>query len=260
MAFDRETGTGHAGLILGVAAVLATGVFGLGGGSSAQATTVSTPGFNASVTATVAPTRLPAAGGAPVRLTIKGTGTRPDPTALSAYPLHLIDLKLDRQITVDTTGLPTCTPSALKFVTPAVARRKCGGALIGTGEADLTMPSVVEEGAIFSGHFDLLFFNGKHKGRPAVLMYRSYTRIPGGIAWPIGNGRRLRIKDTGGEDSRTLTSSFDIRIGKTWRFKGQRHSFLNARCATGAIRTGITLTMDSGQVSKTTQQQCVKRR
>jgi hypothetical protein len=227
--------------------------------TTTQAATVTTPGFNATVTATIAPTRLPKDGTAPVTLTVKGTGTRPDPAALPAYPLRYIDLKLDRHVTIDTEGLPTCTPTEVKFVTPAVARRKCGPALIGSGRADVTLPNLSED-ALVSAQFDLLFFNGQSSGRPTVLMYRSYRQIPdGGIAWPVGTGRSLRVKDVGGEDSRIRTSSFAFRLGKTWQYKGERHSYLNASCVTGTVRNAITLQLDSGRVSETESQRCTKR-
>lgn len=243
--------------IVGVVLLLAASFLGLVG--IAQATTVSTPGFTAKATATVTPTRLPADGTAPVTLTINSTATRPDPEALTAYPMSYVDLRLDRQLTVDTTGLPTCTSAALKGATPAVARQKCGTALIGSGGADVTLRPVIDEPTLASAHFDLLFFNARDQGRPSVLMYRSYSKIPQGIAWPIGTGRSLHVKDVGGEDNRIQTSTFEVRLGKTWRYKGKRHSYLNGRCATGTFKNSITLTLDSGTVSETVPQRCTKR-
>lgn len=232
-------------------------LIGLIAAGSSGATTVQTPDFTATATATVAPTRLPKDGTAPVTLTVNSMGTRPDPAALSAYPMHSVGLRLDRQITVDTEALPTCSKADLKFVTPSQARRKCGQALIGSGGADVTLPSGYDDGVIFNRHFDLLFFNAPHAG---VLMYRSYTLLPeAGIAWPAGTLSLLRLKDVGGEDSRIVLSSFQIRFGKTWRSKGKRHSYLNGSCSTGSFKNAITLGLDSGQVSETTPQRCTKR-
>ena len=187
-----------------LAVLVAISVLGLCG--LAQAGTVSTPGFNASVTATVSPTNLPTKGTVPVTLTITATGTRPEsstnPVPNPEYPMHSVGVRLDRQITVDTEGLPTCWTSDLKGVTPTGARQKCGDALIGSGGEEVTALVSAGEPATFNANWDLLFFNTWDNGHPAVLMYRSYTRIPQGIAWPIGTGRNLRIEDVGGKENR----------------------------------------------------------
>jgi hypothetical protein len=233
--------------------VLAASVLGLSG--VAQATTVSTPDFNATVTATVAPTRLPADGTAPVTLTIAGTFSRPDPTVPS--PLRSMSFLLDRQLAVDTRGLPVCPLGKLNNgATVTYARKVCGSALIGSGTTDEAFHP--PEGSPIppsERHFGMLLFNG----RSGVLMF-SYALHPAPGEFPsitsIGSGRRLSIRMGAGLGS---TASFRFRLGRTWRDDGKRRSYLSGRCASGTFKNSITLTLDSGTVSETTPQRCTRR-
>lgn len=221
-----------------------------------------TSGFTATAAATIAPTRLSDAG-TPITLTIDATGTRPEsptsPALNPEYPMDYVDVRLDRQIRVDTEGLATCSAADLKLVTPPVARRKCGDALIGSGTEEVTALESAGEPGTFTASFDLLFFNGSRGRHPAVLMYRSYTRIPQAIARAIGTVSNLHIEDVGAEENRTITDSLRIHIGKTWRYKGAPHSYLNGRCATGTLRNSITLELDGGTLSETSPQPCTTR-
>lgn len=234
---------------------------GLGTAGGAQATTIVTPDFTAMAAAIVTPTRLPADDSAPVSLTVKGNATSSAPIDRPSYPLKRVDLQLDRQISLDTEGLPTCAPDDIEQVSPPVARGICGRALVGTGTADVTLLRSAGESATASARFDLLFFNATKSRKPTLLMYRSYSAIPASsTTLPFLLGRRIRYDDIGGGDNRTVTSTFTFRLGKTWRYHGERHSLLNARCATNSFKNPITFALDSGSLSGApTVQPCTKR-
>ncbi len=233
-------------------AVLLT--LGLVGPVGAQAVTASKPGIDATVTASVAPTRLPARGVAPVTLTIAGTVTRADPTVPS--PLRSIDLLLDRKLAVDTTGLPICPLGKLHGGAPvAYARKHCGAALIGSGTVDEAF-RFPEGSAIppYDRHYAALFFNG----RGGVLMY-IYFPHPAGPSEAgsdvvsIGSGHRLSIRMGAGLGS---TASFRFRLGRTWHDDGERHSYLSGRCKGGTLKNQITLSFADGDVSEAAPQRC----
>jgi hypothetical protein len=228
-------------------AALLTGLIGAG---SANGITVSRPDMEATVTASVAPTRLPARGGAPVTLTVAGNISRPDDTVPS--PLHAISLLLDRQLTVRTAGVPICTVN-LPGAPPAYMRKHCGKALIGSGTVDETL--TYPEGSI-NQHLDLLFFNS----RPGVRMYIYYPHPPPGqvrsLMVSVGTVRRLRIRMGAALGS---TASFRFRLGRTWREDGKRYSYLNGRCATGTLNTQVSLSFTDGDVSEAEPQGCTRR-
>lgn len=93
-----------------------------------------------SATLSVAPRELPARGNAPVEVSsvtrIK-TGDGSAPLVLSE-----ILFMFDKHGSVDTVGLPVCTAAKLAGTTPALARKRCAGAIVGegTGRADVRLP------------------------------------------------------------------------------------------------------------------------
>lgn len=44
-----------------------------------------------------------------------------------------MDLKIEKNISMDSVGLPTCGLGQLKATSTAVARRACGDAIVGSG-------------------------------------------------------------------------------------------------------------------------------
>ncbi len=227
---------------------------GLIGAGSADGITVSRPDMEATVTASVAPTRLPAGGGAPVTLTVAGNISRPDDTVPS--PLHAISLLLDRQLAVRTAGVPICTVD-LPGAPPAYMRKRCGKALIGSGTVDETLTYPEGSGIPPSNqHLDLLFFNS----RRGVRMYIYYPHPPPGqirsLMVSAGTARRLRIRMGAALGS---TASFRFHLGRTWREDGKRYSYLNGRCATGTLNTQVSLSFTDGEVSEAEPQGCTKR-
>ncbi len=230
-------------------------VIGLIAAGSTGAITVTKPDLTATVTATVSPTRLPAQGGAPVTLTVAGTFTRPDPTVPS--PLRSMSFLLDRQLAVDTRGLPICPLGKLNNGAPvSYARKVCGQALIGSGTVDQAFR--FPEGSPIppsERHSGVLFFNGKG----GVLMF-SYALHPAPGEVPsivsIGSGRRLDIRMSPGLGS---TVSFRFRLGRTWHDEGEQHSYLSGRCSSGTLSNQVTLAFADGDVSEAGPQRCTKR-
>jgi hypothetical protein len=242
--------------------VVAMSLVGLSG--VAQSATVSRPGFDATVTAAVTPTKLPRSRSAPVTLTITGSSSRSE-SATTAFRSFAV--RLDRQLAIDTEGLPTC-PLSVKFlerVIPDYVSEKCGGALIGTGTLDVTLE--FPEGPPNFAHARTLFLNGR-AGK--VLMYRYFPRhkvhfengeveevgdLPGG-AFAIGSGRGLTFPSPEASQFPGSKSSFQFRFGRTWRYQGRKHSYLNGQCRTGALKNRITLTLTDGTVSDAAPQRC----
>lgn len=231
--------------------VLLVGLLGVG---SAQGITVAKPGIEATVTATIAPTRLPKDRTAPVTLALDGHVTHSDRTTCEGSCAHLrtIEVRLDRQVGVDTEGLPTCQVNDVKGYSPSQARRKCGRALIGSGTTTETVQ--FPEVAPFTVSTEQLFFNAGKSG--AVLMY-NYSSQYGSSAGRVGTIRHLKLRPNSGGPAAEV--SFRFTFGKTWSYKGERHSYMNGSCVTGTLKNPITLELDSGEMSETVPQRCTKR-
>jgi len=127
--------------------------------------------------------------------------------------LQTLDLEIDRTIGIDAVGLPTCTAGQLRSRSTAAAKRACGSAIVGSGEAEVEV--AFPEQAPFRSTGPVLLFNGGVRGRTTSVLLHAYVDVPAPTAivtkatvTRIHNGRfGLRIaaripKITGGSGRR----------------------------------------------------------
>jgi hypothetical protein len=221
----RPPATGRVALAAVVLVILGAG--------SAHAGAISGAGISGTVTASVKPSSLPKRGSAPVTLSVEGT--------VGDGTFKSLTLTLDPQLAISAAGLPICQPQDVTGVVPAAARRKCGGALVGSG--GLTQRFQYPEQPLIDIHGSLLFFNG------AGGRLLSYAYVPG----PEGAYAEAKASPTNGgvvpfvlPFFGGITTAFQFRIGKTWHRNGRALGYLSGRCSTGTLRNRITLTASSG--------------
>lgn len=127
-----------------------------------------------SATVTMQPRELPKRGNAPISLeTVTRVGTRDGSTPPTLKTLLFL---LDKNGTVDTKGLPTCTPAKLEGTTPAAARKRCAGALVGEGKAKalVTMPGKPP----FTISSPVSLFNAPPADGKPTLIAHAYEQVP----------------------------------------------------------------------------------
>jgi hypothetical protein len=205
-----------------------------------------------SATATITPRTLPAHGGAPVQVSsvtrIKmGDGSTP-PT------LDELVFEFDKHGSVDTRGLPVCSPAKLADTTPAVARKRCAGAIVGegVGRAEVDMPGVPRR-EISS---PLTFFNGPPQAGKPSLIAHAYETVPAPktLLVPIAiervkhgrYGYRVKIplpEIAAGFGSATLAQAT---IGTTWKRGGKTVGYTNAYCDGGRLQVHGLITFSDG--------------
>jgi hypothetical protein len=191
----------------------------------------------------ISPAKLPKHGRAPVTARIDGEVTTRD----GSHPPALRDLEaeIDRTLTVDAVGLPTCKESQLEASSSATARKVCGNAVVGSGKAEVEV--AFPEQKPFRSTGPLLLFNGGVHGATTTVLLHAYVDVPAPTAvivrakvTRIHQGRYgLRLKAhipevAGGAGSAT---AFDIKIGRRYTYKGRKKSFLSASCPTGSWST-----------------------
>jgi hypothetical protein len=205
-----------------------------------------------SATATLQPRALPEKGNAPVRLSnITRIGTKdgsPPPI------LKTLNFLLDKHGTVDTRGLPACSPAKLAGTTPPQARQRCGSALVGEGlgKAEVSMPGK----APITIRSPLSFFNGPPTGGKPTLLAHAYETVPApkAIVVPIviervkhgryGYRARIEIPEiAGGFGAPTLA---EANLGATRKRGGRTVGYLNAHCAGGRLQVYGTLSFSNG--------------
>lgn len=198
------------------------------------------------------PTRLPRTHNAPISLHGGGKIT----TVSGELPpvLQTIDIKYDKHGSVETTGLPVCTQGRLQATTVAAARKACGGAIVGKGHGTAII-KFPEQGPIPASSPITIFNGPKVHGDYSVLAHAYLTKpVPTTFIVPIVI-ERIHDGPYGYETVGTIpkiaggagipVSGF-LKVGKTWTYKGQKHSYVNARCATGRLQAFVKFTFKDG--------------
>ncbi|MCW2987202.1 MAG: hypothetical protein JWM24_140 [Solirubrobacterales bacterium] len=205
-----------------------------------------------SATASISPRALPSHANVPVNVAsvtrIKTTDGSQPPT------LKQIIFTFDGNGSLDTKGLPTCAIAKLAGTTPALARRRCAGAIVGegVGKADVRLPG--QSPVVMST--PLTFFNAPPQdGKPSLIAH-AYETIPSPktLLAPfsierIHHGRygfRVQIEMpeiAGGYGAATLAQAT---VGKTWKRGGKTVGYTNAHCAGGRLQVYGTLSFTDG--------------
>jgi hypothetical protein len=204
--------------------------------------------FHASFSPHVLPRERPA----PISVEVDGQISTTDGS--QPPPLQTLRVELSSSGKIDTQGLPACRATALQSTTSELALQRCGPAQVGHGKftAELQFgarPILVEGRA--------LVFNGVVDGRPGMLIHIYISRpVKVTLVVPLkisrGTGRFGTVLTTkvpklaGGLGSIT---QLQLRIGRTYSYRGARHSYLSAACAAPAGFPGATFTFARGVFS-----------
>jgi hypothetical protein len=217
-----------------VAVAVAAAVAPLCLAASAPAEIIQQGDLQVAFTGGIAPVRLPRTEAVPVSVQ---TGGKVRTTDRSAPPkLERILLSINANGQIQTKGLPTCSLAKLESISAAGARKSCGGALIGHGNVTSRV-SLPGQGA-FASNGGLLAFNGKVGGRPAILAQVTTTGT-----LPLTYVIVFEVKKTKGTFGTELIgvlppiaseygyiSAFDLSLGRTYTYKGEKLSYASASC------------------------------
>jgi hypothetical protein len=203
--------------------------------AAAHADNVSGGNVRVSFRASLSPKALPRHTVAPITLHVSAQitpveGRRPE--ALSS-----ITVELNRHATASTRGLPVCPWKRLVSETSRRALAVCGDSLIGSGHffSHIDIP----EQAPFPSRGRMLAFKSEKDGRPAVAA-QVFGRdpVPTSEVLPMTFSRRgqgsfgpvvsVKMPDFGNEWG--YVSRFDLTLGRTYRYRGQRMSVISASC------------------------------
>jgi hypothetical protein len=188
------------------------------------------------------PTALPRNVDAPIKIYGGGKISTLD----GALPpvLKTIQFEFDKHGSVDTTGLPKCSADRLQATTVPQARKLCPGAIVGTGygHAIVKFP----EQAPIPANSPITLFNGPRKGGDPTLFAHAYTTVPAPVTFvvpirieSIHNGRygyRVKAEIPKLAGGAGIPISGSISVSRIWTYKGEKHSYLNARCADGRLQ------------------------
>lgn len=187
------------------------------------------------VSGTLSPQRLPRSGTAPIAVSVGGEITTTDKSP--APTLKTLQIELNRNGHLDSTGLPVCPIAAIGTASSARALRACRSALVGQGSfsAEISLPG--QEPYPTKGR--LLAFNGKQHGKP-VLFGQIYSPRPFATSFVIVFAIKRLAKGTYGTAlTATLPASLrswgnltgiELQLARRYSYRGESHSYLSAGC------------------------------
>ena len=221
----------HKRVIVFVCAALAASALAI---SAASAEVVREGNLQVSFNGGISPQKLPRDELAPVSVLMNGKISTTD---RSAPPkLEKIILAINKEGVLDAKGLPTCSIAKLNSLSSAQAKKACAGALIGHGNVTSRV-SLPGQGA-FASSGELLAFNGKLHGKPAVL-----AQVASKAPLPLTYVIPFEVKKSGGSFGTTLDgtlpeiaseygyiSAFSLALSRQYTYKGEKHSYASASC------------------------------
>jgi hypothetical protein len=198
------------------------------------------------------PKALPKKTLAPITLTASGkiaTKNGEHPPALKEAIVET-----DKNGAVFVKGLPVCKSGQLQSRDTAAARKACPKSVIGSGKTTVEVALAEQKPILVDSA--LTVFNGGTKGGTTTFYIHAFFTAPvsGAIVTTvkitkIHNGRYgLKSvasipKIVGGSGS---VKSFDLKIGKTYTYKGKKVSVLSARCSDGKLQAFATSLFSDG--------------
>lgn len=218
------------------AAIAAALLLALGGATIARAEVERQGDVIVAFDGGISPRALPRNGVAPVAVTIDSSfksaeGADPPPQ------LRTISIGINRRGRIFDRGLPTCRVRTIQPATIAAAKQICGGAIVGRGHVQVRIHLDNQPPFTFTG--PMLVFHAKRSGGDRRLLAQVY-----GIKPPSAFVLTFRIVREPGEFGTVIKTSlpqsardwayvtqFDMKLRRTYTYKGQRHGYVNAGCA-----------------------------
>jgi hypothetical protein len=158
--------------------------------------------------------------------------------------LRHVMLEFDRDGKLTTAGLPVCQPASIENATPQEARRRCKGAIVGTGHAAATV--VLPGSNSVDVESPVTLFNGPREGGNPTVIGHAQTTYPTVetyvVVAPIERRGGLYSYRTAFDvppiaGGYGVLTHVDIKVAKRFRAGGAERSYVSARCSIGILRT-----------------------
>lgn len=198
------------------------------------------------------PSKLPRHGFAPIRLHGYGKISTTDGTPPPV--LKQLILWFDRNGKVETRGLPVCPMRKLVATTPSRARKNCPDAIVGEGHGKAVV-NFPEQAPIVASSPITIFNAPPKNGNPTVYAH-AYTTVGGPSTYIVQveiqkvNDGRYGFKTVANIPK--IVNGYgtpvygELKIGKTWQYKGRKLSYVNAGCPDGHLQAKAQLHFGDG--------------
>lgn len=179
--------------------------------------------------------------------------------------LKTLIFEFDKHGRVNFNGVPTCTVAKLEGTTPSEARKRCAGALLGTGtgKARVTMPDKPP----FTISSPISIFNAPPEGGRPALIAHAYETVPTPQALvvpftveKVSHGRygyRTEIQLPPIADGDGAAILAETQFGRTYARHGRKVGYAEAECAGGRLQVyGKLLFADGSRLQSLLSSPC----
>jgi hypothetical protein len=168
--------------------------------------------------------------------------------------LKTLVFEFDKHGKLNFKGVPTCTVAKLEGTTPDEARKRCAGALLGTGigKARVDLPGK----APFTISSPISILNAPPDGGRPALIAHAYETVPSpqAVLVPftvelIHHGRygyraELELPPIAGGDGAAILA--EASFGRTYKRHGQKVGYVEAECSGGRLQVHGELIFTDG--------------
>ncbi|HET6570966.1 MAG TPA: hypothetical protein VFG58_05705 [Solirubrobacterales bacterium] len=223
-------------LALAIAAVASLGVAAV---ASAVSTTLRAGNLIVTFGGNTSPKKLPRHKYVPVTTHIFGKIKTSDGTHPSAFREAAVNI--DKDVKINVKGFPVCKAGQLEARDTKAAKRVCGKTILGEGKADAEI--AFPEQKPIQVPSPLLVFNGGEHGGKVTLLIHTFITVPAPTAIVTtvtikrsGSGIKsiAKIPVIAGGSGSAL--DFNFKLGKTYRYKGKKVGYFEARCPDGKFK------------------------
>jgi len=158
--------------------------------------------------------------------------------------LKTLIFEFDKHGKLNFKGVPTCTVAKLEGTTPGEARKRCAGALLGTGtgKARVEMPGKPP----FTITSPISIFNAPPEGGRPALIAHAYETVPSPQALlvpftieKVNHGRygyrtEIQLPPIAGGDGAAILA--EAQFGRTYKRHGRKVGYAEAECAGGRLQ------------------------
>jgi hypothetical protein len=219
---------------LSIAFSIALAVAAVAASVAVAGTTTGSDGDSLTAAAMIKPKKLSKTAPTPATLEIKTKVSTTSPATQAV-------MDFDKNGTYLAKGLPTCAEKKLAGKTGPDAVKACKTAMIGTGSASAVV-SFFGQPPI-DAKATLAVFNGAPRGGKPTVLVHAYIKEPVENAFVFsgvvskrkkeGFGTRLEIDFPNLFGGDGAVSEFNIKIQKTFTYKGKKRSLVSAKCPRG---------------------------
>lgn len=185
------------------------------------------------------PHALPREREAPVTVQLAGAVRTTDGS--TPPQLREISIAMNRAGVVSVAGLPSCPSSELQQTSTEAALEQCRSALVGRGHfaANVNFPG----SPVFPARGTVLVFNGTSKGQMGLLLHLyGSSPVRAAFVLPFKISRQSKGKFGTVFSTRLprlasdqgYVTDINLKIGRTYSYRGERRSFISASCAAPA--------------------------